>query len=261
MTNVPREGALESRIVEAMGADRHRLRQRLRAIRETQRAGRDVEAQLKRWEQDLARSAALLEQRRRNVPPVTYDDALPVAARREEIAAAIRDHQVVIVCGETGSGKSTQLPKICLELGRGVERMIGQTQPRRIAARSIAGRIAQELLVPLGGPVGFKMRFTDGTGPETCIKVMTDGILLAETQNDRFLDQYDAIIVDEAHERSLNIDFLLGYLKRLLPKRPDLKVVITSATLDAERFAEHFAAGSAIEQVSTREPPLPPLRK
>jgi HrpA-like RNA helicase len=147
---------------------------------------------------------------------------------------------VTIVCGETGSGKSTQLPKICLGLGRGIDGLIGHTQPRRIAARSVAARIAEELDSPLGRHVGFKIRFTDATQPETYIKLMTDGILLAETQGDRFLDQYDTIIIDEAHERSLNIDFLLGYLKRLLPRRRDLKLIITSATIDAARFSEHF---------------------
>ena len=153
---------------------------------------------------------------------------------------ALREHQVIIVCGETGSGKSTQLPKICLEMGRGVDGMIGHTQPRRLAARSIATRLAEELGSPLGQDVGYKIRFTDRTRPETYVKLMTDGILLAETPRDRFLNQYDTIILDEAHERSLNIDFLLGYLKRLLPKRPELRCIITSATIDAERFSEHF---------------------
>ncbi len=175
------------------------------------------------------------------MPEVTYPDELPVSAAREEIAAAIRDHQVVIVAGETGSGKTTQLPKICLQLGRGVQGRIGHTQPRRIAARSVAERIAEELAVELGGVVGYQMRFTDHSGPDTLVKLMTDGILLAEMQHDRLLSAYDTIIIDEAHERSLNIDFLLGYLKQLLPRRPDLKVIITSATIDPERFAAHFA--------------------
>src|SRR5690606_19575594 len=175
------------------------------------------------------------------------------------IAAAIRDHQVVVVCGETGSGKSTQLPKICLELGRGISGLIGHTQPRRIAARSVAARVAEELRTPLGTTVGFKIRFTDQTSPTTLVKVMTDGVLLAETQHDRFLDQYDTLIIDEAHERSLNIDFLLGYVKRLLPRRPDLRVIITSATIDAARFADHFAgpAGPApVIEVSGRTYPV-----
>ena len=155
--------------------------------------------------------------------------------------SAIRDHQVVIICGETGSGKSTQLPKICLELGRGIDGLIGHTQPRRIAARSVAARIADELASPLGRDVGFKVRFAEALSPQTYIKLMTDGILLAETQGDAYLDQYDTIILDEAHERSLNIDFLIGYLKRLLPKRRDLKLIVTSATIDAARFSAHFA--------------------
>src|SRR6476659_1007215 len=157
------------------------------------------------------------------VPKVTYPEDLPVAARKDDIAEAIRDHQVVIVAGETGSGKTTQLPKICLELGRGVEGLIGHTQPRRIAARSVAERIAEELQTELGTAVGWSVRFTDRTGPQTLVKVMTDGILLAEIQRDRLLSRYDTLIIDEAHERSLNIDFLLGYLKQLLKKRPDLK--------------------------------------
>src|SRR5207344_668451 len=170
-----------------------------------------------------------------------YDESLPVLTRRKEIAAAIRNDQVVVVCGETGSGKSTQLPKICLEIGRGISGMIGHTQPRRIAARSIASRLGEELRTSVGQKVGFKIRFTDTSGPSTLVKVMTDGVLLAESQHDRFFDHYDTLIIDEAHERSLNIDFLLGYLKRLLPKRPDLKLIVTSATIDAPRFAEHFA--------------------
>jgi ATP-dependent helicase HrpA len=180
------------------------------------------------------------------LPAITYPD-LPVTAVREEIAEALRDHQVVIVAGETGSGKTTQLPKICLELGR---RMIGHTQPRRIAARAVAERIAEELAADglgdgVGSVVGYQVRFTDRTSRASRIKLMTDGILLAELQRDRQLKRYDTIIIDEAHERSLNIDFLLGYLRQLLPRRPDLKVIITSATIDPERFAEHFALDSA----------------
>jgi ATP-dependent helicase HrpA len=184
---------------------------------------------------------------------------LPVSARRDEIATAIRDHQVVIVCGETGSGKTTQLPKIALTLGRGRgaggRGLIGHTQPRRIAASSVAKRIAQELNSPLGEVVGYKVRFQDRLSPGATIKLMTDGILLAETQTDPLLRAYDTLIIDEAHERSLNIDFLLGYLRQLLPRRPDLKVIVTSATIDAERFAEHFASRSGpapVIQVSGR---------
>ncbi|WP_408934124.1 ATP-dependent RNA helicase HrpA [Corynebacterium marquesiae] len=175
------------------------------------------------------------------VPTISYPDALPVTARKDDIAVAIRDNQVVIIAGETGSGKTTQIPKICLELGRGRRGFIGHTQPRRIAARTVAERIASELDQKIGESVGYAIRFDDRVSETTAVKLMTDGILLAEMQRDRFLNKYDTIIIDEAHERSLNIDFLLGYLKRLLPKRPDLKVIITSATIDPESFAAHFA--------------------
>ena len=176
------------------------------------------------------------------VVDITFPPELPISQRHDEIAAAVRDHQVVVVAGETGSGKTTQLPKICLELGRGKGGgLIGHTQPRRIAARSVAERLAEETATTLGDEVGYQVRFTDRTGPRTRIKVMTDGILLAELQRDRQLRRYDTIIIDEAHERSLNIDFLLGYLRQLLPRRPDLKLIITSATIDPERFARHFA--------------------
>jgi ATP-dependent helicase HrpA len=180
------------------------------------------------------------------VPPITYPESLPVSGRREEIARAIREHPVVIVCGETGSGKTTQLPKIALELGRGRgaggRGLIGHTQPRRIAATSVAKRIADELQSPLGEVVGYKVRFQDRFQSGASVKLMTDGILLAETQTDPLLKAYDTLIIDEAHERSLNIDFLLGYLRQILPRRPDLKVIVTSATIDADRFAKHFAS-------------------
>ncbi|WP_294360631.1 ATP-dependent RNA helicase HrpA [Propionivibrio sp.] len=195
----------------------------------------------------LEKSRASVAARRENLPRPKFPAELPVNERRAEIAALIAKHQVVIVCGETGSGKTTQLPKICLELGRGTTGLIGHTQPRRIAARSTAARIAQELESELGRHVGYKIRFTDRTSPQSYIKLMTDGILLAETQGDPWLGQYDTLIIDEAHERSLNIDFLLGYLKQLLPKRPDLKVIITSATIDAERFSQHFNTAPVIE--------------
>ena len=188
-------------------------------------------------------------------PPVTYPAELPLARHRDEIAAAIRDHQVVVVAGETGSGKSTQLPKICLELGFGATGLIGHTQPRRLAARTLADRIADELGVPLGGAIGYTVRFTDQVGPHTMVRLMTDGILLSEIQRDRVLSRYDMLIIDEAHERSLNIDFILGYLKSLLPRRPDLKVVITSATIDPQRFAAHFDGAPVIE-VSGRTYPV-----
>src|SRR5450830_975911 len=177
---------------------------------------------------------------RNPLPVITFPEELPVSGRRQEIADALRANQVIIVSGETGSGKTTQLPKICLQLGRGEKGLIGHTQPRRIAASSTAKRIAQELGTPPGEHVGFKVRFNDTLTKGAWVKLMTDGILLAETQTDPLLRQYDTIIIDEAHERSLNIDFLLGYLKQLLPKRPDLKVIITSATIDADRFARHF---------------------
>ena len=183
---------------------------------------------------------AQLEARKAAVPRITYPETLPVSARRAEIREAIAANQVVIIAGETGSGKTTQLPKICLELGRGITGLIGHTQPRRIAARSVAERIAAELGQKVGGAVGYQVRFTEEVGPTTLVKLMTDGILLAEIQSDPQLLRYDTLIIDEAHERSLNIDFILGYLARLLPARPDLKVIITSATIDTERFAAHF---------------------
>jgi ATP-dependent helicase HrpA len=186
---------------------------------------------------------------------IHYPATLPVSQQIEKIKKTIANNQVTILCGETGSGKTTQLPKICLSMGRGQDKFIGHTQPRRIAARSVATRIASELDVDLGAEVGFKVRFADKTSKGTSIKVMTDGILLAETQNDPKLIQYDTIIIDEAHERSLNIDFLLGYIKNLLPKRPDLKIIITSATIDVEKFSAHFNKAPII-QVSGRTFPV-----
>jgi ATP-dependent helicase HrpA len=210
-------------------------------------------------------SAALIAARAAAVPEISYPD-LPITAKRDEIAAAITNHQVVVVAGETGSGKTTQLPKICLELGRGVQGTIGHTQPRRLAARTVAQRIADELRTPLGDAVGYTVRFTDQAGDRTLVKLMTDGILLAEIQRDRQLRRYDTLILDEAHERSLNIDFLLGYLHGLLPSRPDLKLIITSATIEPERFAAHFAqrsgakdglsGGAPIVEVSGRMYPV-----
>ncbi len=250
---------LRQSIAQAMLRDQHRLRQRLRAVERAAEAGKpfdnDLTALAAQIEQSVARRAA----RQQGLPTATLDASLPIAAKRDEIAAAIERHPVTIVCGETGSGKSTQLPKICLQLGRGVAGLIGHTQPRRIAARSIANRVAQELGTSLGQAVGFKVRFTDATSPRTYVKLMTDGILLAETQGDRFLEAYDMLIIDEAHERSLNIDFLLGYLRQLLPKRPELKVITTSATIDAARFSEFFAspAGPApVIEVSGRAYPV-----
>src|SRR6185369_17070774 len=202
---------------------------------------------------------ALIATRKAAVPAITYPD-LPVSQHRDEIARAITEHQVVVVAGETGSGKTTQLPKICLELGRGISGTIGHTQPRRLAARTVAQRIADELGTPLGDAVGYTVRFTDQASDSTLIKLMTDGILLAEIQRDRRLLRYDTLILDEAHERSLNIDFLLGYLRELLPRRPDLKVIITSATIEPERFAAHFGngcgGGAPIVEVSGRTYPV-----
>src|SRR5512134_3811696 len=194
---------------------------------------------------DKVSGSARPARRRTPLPAITFPEELPVSGRREEIARAIESHPVVIVCGETGSGKTTQLPKICLAMGRGERGLIGHTQPRRIAASSIARRVAQELGTAPGAVVGYKVRFSDHTRPGASIKLMTDGILLAETQGDPLLKAYDTLIIDEAHERSLNIDFLLGYLRQLLPRRPELKVIITSATIDAERFARHFGGHDA----------------
>ncbi|SCF04174.1 ATP-dependent helicase HrpA [Micromonospora chaiyaphumensis] len=231
---------LHRRLPALMFRDQRRLQRRLdgvRRLRDPQRR----ESALTEIAADVARAEARLAARRAAVPAITYPAQLPVSERKDDIAAAIRDHQVVIVAGETGSGKTTQLPKICLELGRGVTGLIGHTQPRRLAARTVADRIAEELGTELGDVVGYKVRFTDQVGENSLVKLMTDGILLAELQTDRMLRQYDTLIIDEAHERSLNIDFILGYLRQLLPRRPDLKVVITSATIETDRFAKHFA--------------------
>jgi ATP-dependent helicase HrpA len=235
---------------QAMIADRHRLRRQLHELRK-----KPDDARLAQWVEKVQASFAKVTARRASVPTVRYDDSLPIAAKRDEIKKVLAEHQVLIIAGETGSGKTTQLPKICLELGRGQHGLIAHTQPRRIAARSVAQRVAEELATPLGGLVGYQVRFEDQSEPTTLIKLMTDGILLAETQHDRFLERYDTIIVDEAHERSLNIDFLLGYLKTLLPRRPDLKVIITSATIDLERFSKHFDDAPIIE-VSGRTFPV-----
>jgi ATP-dependent helicase HrpA len=235
---------------QAMISDRHRLRRQLHELRK-----KPDETKLAQWVEKVQASFAKVIARRDSVPPVRYDDSLPIAAKRDEIKKIIAAHQVLIIAGETGSGKTTQLPKICLELGRGQHGQIAHTQPRRIAARSVATRVAEELATPLGGLVGYQVRFEDQSDANTLVKLMTDGILLAETQHDRFLERYDTIIVDEAHERSLNIDFLLGYLKTLLPRRPELKVIITSATIDLQRFSEHFHDAPIIE-VSGRTFPV-----
>ena len=210
---------------------------------------------LSKVEEKYRKSHEIFLKRLAALPKPEFDNTLPVHEKLDEIKKAIAENQVTIICGETGSGKTTQLPKICLELGRGAAGLIGHTQPRRLAARSVAERIAEELKSEIGSAVGYKVRFTDHTSRDACVKLMTDGILLAETQTDRYLAAYDTIIIDEAHERSLNIDFLLGYLKQLLPRRPDLKVIITSATIDAERFSQHFN-GAPVLEVSGRTYPV-----
>jgi ATP-dependent helicase HrpA len=245
---------LEARLPELMIRDQHRLRRRLDAVRKG-RKGPHEAADSGRLDAEFDAAETRVANRRAAVPAISYPQALPVSQKKDDILAAIRDHQVVIVAGETGSGKTTQIPKICLELGRGVQGVIGHTQPRRIAARTVGDRIAEELGGQLGDVVGYKVRFTDQSSDNTLIKLMTDGILLAEVQNDRLLRRYDTLIIDEAHERSLNIDFLLGYLKQLLPRRPDLKVIITSATIDPERFSQHFDDAPIIE-VSGRTYPV-----
>ena len=229
-----------------LGSDKGRLMARLAGLQRNRKMPADKKRRvLEQIAADAERSRARRTDRESRRPAITYPEELPVSAMREEIASVIRDHQVVVLCGETGSGKTTQLPKICMDvalgLGRGIDGIIGHTQPRRIAARTVAARIAEELGGRHGDIVGSKVRFGDQTTDRTMVKLMTDGILLAETQSDRLFRQYDTLIIDEAHERSLNIDFLLGYLHQILPRRPDLKLIITSATIDPERFADHFA--------------------
>ncbi len=237
---------------DVMRCDQFRFKKRIRNLKS--RKG-DIVQPFEKLMADIEKSLKKRQRRFANLPQPQFPDDLPVSSQRQNIADLIAQHQVVIVAGETGSGKTTQLPKICLSLQRGVNGMIACTQPRRIAARAVASRVASELDTPLGNAVGYKVRFSDKLSSETYIKFMTDGILLAETQGDRFLDAYDTIIIDEAHERSLNIDFLLGYLKKLLPKRPDLKVIITSATIDTQRFSKHFNNAPVIE-VSGRTYPV-----
>ena len=246
---------LEKQLPNCMLVDRFPLKRRLQQAHALIQQQKPVGNSLADIAHKIALSQQRFQARLAGLPKPEYPLELPVSARKDEIAQAILKNQVVIVCGETGSGKTTQLPKICLALGRGVAGLIGHTQPRRIAARSVASRIAQELASPLGDVVGYKVRFNDKVSDKNYIKLMTDGILLAETQSDKFLNAYDTIIIDEAHERSLNIDFLLGYLKQLLPKRPDLKVIVTSATIDAERFSTHFN-GAPVFEVSGRTYPV-----
>jgi ATP-dependent helicase HrpA len=244
-------GALEDCLIK----DRHVLRNQIRRLQRQQGENKPIEAGLARVLERIETSRQTAAQREQRLPKPHFPEELPISERWEEIAGLIKQHQVIILCGETGSGKSTQLPKICLALGRGVFGRIGHTQPRRIAARALASRISSELGRDLGDSVGYKVRFHDRVGPHSHIKLMTDGMLLAEVQQDRYLNEYDTLIIDEAHERSLNIDFLLGYLKELLPKRPDLKLIITSATIDPERFSDHFW-GAPIINVSGRTFPV-----
>ena len=244
---------LARRIAQVSIDDAHRLRRTLTRVRGLDGGARGRE--LAKLADRVARAERRIELRRGALPQIHYPPLLPVTARVEELAATIRDHQVVVVAGETGSGKSTQLPKICLGLGRGIRGLIGHTQPRRIAARTLAERIAEETETIVGGAIGYSIRFGDHTGPRTLVKLMTDGILLAEIASDPDLLRYDTIILDEAHERSLNIDFLLGYLARLLPRRPDLKLIVTSATIDPEKFSRHFG-GAPVVEVSGRTYPV-----
>ncbi|GAA3112060.1 ATP-dependent RNA helicase HrpA [Streptomyces rectiviolaceus] len=245
---------LAPRLSELSLRDEHRIGRRLEGARRIRKPDARA-AVLAEIATDVDKASARMAERGSRLPKITYPPELPVSQKKDDIAEAIRDHQVVIVAGETGSGKTTQIPKICMELGRGLRGMIGHTQPRRLAARTVAERVADELNTPLGEAVGWKVRFTDQVGADTYVKLMTDGILLAEIQTDRELRAYDTIIIDEAHERSLNIDFLLGYLAQLLPKRPDLKVVITSATIDPQRFSRHFGDAPVVE-VSGRTYPV-----
>ena len=237
----PQFDKLAALVGQAMARDRRRLGRLLDEARRAHVKGRPVDKSLGKIQREAKASADRLAKRLADKPDVQLAPDLPITARAQEIAEAVRDHQVVVVAGETGSGKSTQLPKLLLQMGRGVEGLIGHTQPRRLAARSVGQRVADELGSSLGRHVGYKVRFTDKTNPQTYVKLMTDGVLLAEAARDRHFDAYDTLIIDEAHERSLNIDFLLGHIKQVLPRRPDLRVIITSATIDTERFAKHFA--------------------
>lgn len=242
------------RLDTLMLRDRQRFARRLHGSKKVKNP-ESQQALLRQLAQEIADAAGKVALREAARPQIDYPDNLPVSQKKQVILEAVRDNQVVIVAGETGSGKTTQLPKICMELGRGVKGLIGHTQPRRLAARTVANRIAEELKTEPGGCIGYKVRFSDHVSDNTMVKLMTDGILLAEIQQDRLLMQYDTIIIDEAHERSLNIDFLLGYLRELLPKRPDLKIIITSATIDPERFSRHFNNAPIIE-VSGRTYPV-----
>lgn len=245
---------LQQQLDSLMLRDRQRFARRLHGVKKVKNPDAQ-QAIYQEMAKEIEQAAGKVVLREAARPEISYPENLPVSQKKQDILDAIRDHQVVIVAGETGSGKTTQLPKICMELGRGVKGLIGHTQPRRLAARTVANRIAEELQTEPGGCIGYKVRFSDHVSDNTMVKLMTDGILLAEIQQDRLLMQYDTIIIDEAHERSLNIDFLLGYLKELLPRRPDLKIIITSATIDPERFSKHFNNAPIIE-VSGRTYPV-----
>lgn len=245
---------LMQKLDSLMLRDKQRFARRLHGVKKVKNPDAQ-QAIYQEMANEIEQAAGKVVLREAARPEITYPENLPVSQKKQDILEAVRDHQVVIVAGETGSGKTTQLPKICMELGRGVKGLIGHTQPRRLAARTVANRIAEELQTEPGGCIGYKVRFSDHVSDNTMVKLMTDGILLAEIQQDRLLMQYDTIIIDEAHERSLNIDFLLGYLKELLPRRPDLKIIITSATIDPERFSKHFNNAPIIE-VSGRTYPV-----
>jgi len=242
---------LRAAVSGASSRDVGRLLGRIASLK---RKGTD-DARLDALAREIEASTARRAARAASKPVIQLDETLPITARAEEITRLIREHQVVVIAGETGSGKTTQLPKLCLAAGRGEAGLIGCTQPRRLAARSVARRVAEELGTQVGDKVGFQVRFNEQVGEHTLVKFMTDGILLAETQSDRFLSAYDTIIIDEAHERSLNIDFLLGYLKRLAVRRPELKIIVTSATIDTERFSQFFDGAPVIE-VSGRTYPV-----
>ena len=229
---------LTGRLSELLLVDQRRIESALRRIRQRETGGKDTGRDKSRLRRQLTSAEKRSRQRRENLPHLSYPAALPVSERVAEIVELVKGHQVTVICGETGSGKSTQLPKICVAAGRGRSGSIAHTQPRRIAARSIASRVAGELNVDLGSTVGYRVRFDEKFSDETIIKVLTDGMLLAEIESDRQLLQYDTVILDEAHERSLNIDLLLGYLKNLLSRRPDMRLVITSATLEVEKFKQ-----------------------
>ncbi|MGZ8192653.1 MAG: helicase-related protein, partial [Methylobacter sp.] len=245
---------LTQQLPHCLNQDRHVFRRQLDRLRSDFQKGKNPLQEFNTLASGIEKSVALRNKRLAGIPALNFPD-LPVTSKKDDIAKLIQENQVVIVCGETGSGKTTQLPKICLSIGRGAAGFIGHTQPRRIAARTVADRIAEELGEQIGKSVGYKIRFNDKTHSDSLVKLMTDGILLAESQNDPYLTQYDTIIIDEAHERSLNIDFLLGYMKWLLPKRPDLKLIITSATIDPQRFSTHFNNAPVIE-VSGRTYPV-----